>query len=516
MTKLLLLLLLAMSLATCTPNDADRAMSLTAVAVMGGQGGSSVAASTQAVAAQDTAVALWQVATRDAGTATAVAYVPTAQALATANEVTAQRTATGDALAIRATAVHIDATATGYAIMAEGTRRAIDQLATADARLVADEAARLALMREADVQAVQRQYLINNLIVPVVFLVASFVLFLSYYIYRLQQPVTVPHGDHETFTPPRLTRITRLPTVAPVPDQLPALAQPLMLSAGNLTGSIMIAAVRGSGKTICLRELVDGRVSSDGPEKVTVLDPHYTDGAWGLARVIGGKGEDVAAYLEWMNGELDRRARQRQDGQRQFAPLTVAMEEMPVLAATFDSLLLNTWRRWVWEGRKFNLNVMIVTQSTRVKSLGIEGQADLLENFNHIIWLGKTAVSEWPELAQEMTRPAVIKSGHHDPQPLIVPYDPRKDSESERFVPYFVGESGLVSPAPPQQLPFTAPIPQGLTTQWGYVTPAQVARILAMKQAGESNARIETAVFGQTTAGGNAYYKVKKVLDTYG
>ncbi|MBX3058281.1 MAG: hypothetical protein KF770_17600 [Anaerolineae bacterium] len=499
----LLLLLVA-----CTPNEADRAMSLTAVAVMGGQGGAYTGAATQAAAAQSTAVALWQVATRDAGAATTAAHVPTAQAQATANQVAAWQTATGDALAVRATAIHIDATATGYAIMAQATANAVGQLATVDARLVADEAARLQRMRAAEDAAIDRQHLINTLIAPIVILVGSFVLIASYMLYRAHMPVTVPHGDHETYTPPRLTRITRPSVPAPEMEQLPAPIEPLLLPAGKLQGSVMVAAVRGSGKTICLRELVDGRVSNDGPEKVTVLDPHYADGAWGLARVIGGKGDDVAAYLEWMNGELDRRARQRQEGQRQFTPLTVAMEEMPVLAATFDNLLLNTWRRWIWEGRKFNLNVMIVTQSTRVKSLGIEGQADLLENFNHIIWLGKTAVSEWPDITQTMPRPAVIKSGHHEPRPLIVPYDPRKDSESDQFIPYFVGESGLVQPATPQ--------PQGVTTQWGYVTPAQVARILAMKRAGEANSRIETAVFNQNTPGGNAYHKVKSVLEMYG
>ncbi|NJN53570.1 MAG: hypothetical protein HC804_01740 [Anaerolineae bacterium] len=515
MTKFLLPLLFILFLVACAPNEADRATSLTAVAVMGGQGGS-LSASTQAAAAQSTAVALWQVATKDASAATAAAYVPTAQAVATANEVMVQRTATGDALAVRATAIHIDATATGYAIMAEGTRQAIGQLATMDARLVADETARLARMRLVEDQNVQRQDLITRLILPVVILVGSFVLFLAYYLYQLQRPVTVPRGDHETFAPPRLVRVTRPHQAAPEMDALTAPVEPLLLPAGKLTGSIMIAAVRGSGKTVALRELVDGRVSNDGPEKVTVLDPHYTDGAWGLARVIGGKGDEVAAYLEWMNGELDRRANQRQSGTRQFPPLTVAMEEMPVLAATFDNLLLNTWRRWVWEGRKFNLNVMIVTQSTRVKSLGIEGQADLLENFNHIVWLGKTAVSEWPEVVQGMTRPAVIKSGHHEPRPLVVPYDPRKDSESESFVPYFVGDSGLVQPTPPHQLPFVAPVPEGVTTQYGYVTPSQVARIVAMHRAGEANSRIETAVFNQSTPGGNAYHKVKKVLEMYG
>lgn len=506
MIKRLFALLLL--LAACTPTEADRAMSLTAVAGMGGHGGA--ASLEQAAAYEATAMTIRGAATRQAA-------IPTEQARATVVAAAAVREATNDALAVRATAVHIDATATGYAIMAQATANAVGQLATVDARLVADEATRLALMRDAEVLAAERQWLVTRLIGPVVILVAAFVLIVAYMVFRANMPMTVPHGNHETYTPPRLTRVTRPSMPAPPEmEQLPAPVQPLLLPAGQLGGSVMIAAVRGSGKTVCLRELVDGRVSNDGPEKVTVLDPHYADGAWGLARVIGGKGDEVAGYLDWMNAELDRRARQRQDGQRQFPPLTVAMEEMPVLASTFGDLLLRTWRRWVWEGRKFNLNVMIVTQSTRVKSLGIEGQADLLENFNHIIWLGKTAVSEWPEITQNMPRPAVIKSGHHDPRPLIVPYDPRKDSESDQFIPYFVGESGLVQPAAPQQLPFTAPQPTGVTTQWGYVTPAQVARILAMKRAGEANSRIETAVFNQNTPGGNAYHKVKQVLEMYG
>lgn len=506
MIKRLFALLLL--LAACTPTEADRAMSLTAVAGMGGHGGA--ASLEQAAAYEATALGIRGAATRQAA-------IPTEQAHATIAAAAAVREATNDALAVRATAVHIDATATGYAIMAQATANAVGQLATVDARLVADEATRLALMRDAEVLAAERQWLVTRLIGPVVILVGAFVLIVAYMVFRANMPMTVPHGNHETFTPPRLTRVTRPSMPAPPEmEQLPAPVAPLLLPAEGLKGSIMIPATRGSGKTITLRQLVDGRVSVDGPQAVTVIDPHYAEGAWGLANVVAGEGEDVATQLQAMEAELKRRKEARRSGVRHFPPLTVAMEEMPVLSGEFGNLLLNVWKRWIWEGRKFGLNVIIVTQSTRVGALGIKGHGDLVEGFDHIIWLGTLASSEWPDITQGMARPAVIRSGHHDPRPLIVPYDPRKDSESDQFIPYFVGESGLVQPTAPQQLPFTAPQPTGLTTQWGYVTPAQVARILAMKRAGEANSRIETAVFNQNTPGGNAYHKVKSVLEMYG
>lgn len=528
MNKLIILTALGWLLVSCNGNGeyVEDLTWQTAVAAMaadatgqGGQGGQ-VAANPNANAALAQANAYEATALAIRGNATRQAAIPTEIAAATAQAIVSQREATADALAVRAETLHIDATATGYAIMAEGTRQAIGQLATVDARMVADETDRLFLMRQADIQAVQRQHLINTLIAPAVILIGSSVMILAYMAYRLQLPVSVPHGPHTTYTPARLTRLTtrEIPTEAQ-PEALPAPVEPLLLPAG-LKGSIMLPATRGAGKTMTVRQLVDGRVAADGPQAVTVIDPHYTDGKWGLANVVIGEGDDALTYLETMRSELQLRKQQLRGGVRKFQPLTVVMEEMPVLAGEFGKTLLDVWKRWIWEGRKFGLNVIIVTQSTRVDALGIKGQGDLVDSFDHIIWLGQTAVSDWPDIAQGMNRPAVIRSGHNAPRPLIVPYDPRKDSESDQFIPYFVGQSGLVSPAQdgrqPSALPFTAPEPQGVTTQFGYVTPAQVAQIIAMRKQGRPISQIETTVFSQRTSGGNAYYKVKKVLEIYG
>jgi hypothetical protein len=200
----------------------------------------------------------------------------------------------------------------------------------------------------------------------------------------------------------------------------------------QLNQHVMIVGQTGEGKSMALREVVDQR------DDVIVLDPHYLPGAWGAARVLY-EPEKIQSFMAWMLQELDTRMQQRNGGQTAFPSLTVATEELPMLVDQIGSEILPTWKRWMREGRKFGLNMVIVTQSTRVKSLGIEGEGDLLESFNWILELESSALTNYRELVEGMERPAVLRNRKNPPQPVIIPYDPRKDPDNPSFTPFFVG-----------------------------------------------------------------------------
>lgn len=121
-----------------------------------------------------------------------------------------------------------------------------------------------------------------------------------------------------------------------------------------------------------------------------------------------------------------------------------------------------------------------------------------------------------------MERPAVIRGKAQPAQPVTIPYDPRKDSESPQFIPYFPYDGNYTvqpvtpaQPSGPQLTGFTAPEPRGLQTPHGEVTPMQMREIKRLHDLQWSNSRIEKHVFNQENAGGVAYYKVKAVLDFY-
>lgn len=206
---------------------------------------------------------------------------------------------------------------------------------------------------------------------------------------------------------------------------------------------VMIVGQTGEGKSIALREIVDQR------DDVVVLDPHYMPGAWGSARVLY-EPDKIQSFMVWMLQELDNRMQQRHGGQTVFPQMTVATEELPMLVDQVGSDILPTWKRWMREGRKFGLYMAIVTQSTRVKSLGIEGEGDLLESFNWVLELESSALKNYRELVAGMARPAILRNRKNPPQPVIIPYDPRKDPEHPAFTPFYVGGQRSHVVQPPQ------------------------------------------------------------------
>jgi hypothetical protein len=466
------------------------------------------AQATYSAAAQQAQLAA-NAATAQAGQATAVAAQATAQAMTIANETaiastavaataTAGYEATAGNLAILATSQAIAANATGQAIAASGTGTAVAQAAQLEAYLIADEATRIAQVREAERIANQRAERWNAiwpwLAVAVIVAVLAIAGAIAHAYWRRSQvniirdennrSQLIVYGGEVRALPRR-----EIPALLPAPRE-ETTAGPVPLPPLT-TGHILIAGETGSGKSTAMLAALKRR------RDVVVLDPHDAPGTWGNARVIGGgrNFEAIGEYMNYMRHVLQKRYEQRGQGVSNFEPLTVATDEMPAIVSRLGRDIADTWREWLREGRKVGLFFVVSTQSTRVKTLGIEGEGDLLENFRYILVLGQLAQNQYPDLAQGMERPAVLRT-LGGIQPVTIPYEP-------------------ASPETAVQPLFTAPELSGLNTQWGTITPYQVARILDLKRAGRSNAYIETEVFDQDNPGGVAYYKVKAVLDAF-
>jgi hypothetical protein len=459
--------------------------------------------------AEATYFAAVQEATATANAATVEAQREAQIATATADFVRFEHEATRQAQEARATDIALEATATINATNGRATAVAFEQSAIVSQRLIDDETARLHNQRQAEMLALQRQATINATI-PFIIAAAAMIAIggaalAGRVIWLHAQPTVISYPDQRAPTvmvhnpdgwrvlpAPRTVAPDRMlpPPVedAPRPIQLPALTK----------GHVLIVGPTGNGKTVALREIIDHR------QNVTVLDPHYTPGAWGdNARVIGG-GSDYDAiieYLHYMQQELIRRSQARANGRTNFEAMTFATEEMPAIVAHGGREVGTIWRFIMREGRKYGLEMVTVSQSKRVKTLGIEGEGDLLENFRHVLLLGKAAIEHCPE-ANGMTRPAVLLSGHNAPQPVIIPYDPRKDPESPQFAPR------LLTQAQPPAADYAEP---GMATEGGFVTRAEMDKMLSYERQGWSRRKISAELYG--TEGGAAYQRVKGVLD---
>jgi hypothetical protein len=492
---LLFLLFVAWLLSSCAVPPGT---SYTAVQDVPGANATFQAAQQQAQIAAQRATAASGELTRQAVETTAAAG---AVATGTAASATQTWQATADNLVVQMTANSIAVQATQQAISANATATAVYQVAQAEQRLIQDEQDRLALQRQQERDQMEYQRLMNQVVKPLLWLIFGLAVLavagaFAYRVYQRSNPITIldvsgprvliPSNSYQVLPSPRAPLALPEPAAetAVTPISLPPLTQ----------GHVLVAGETGSGKTTAMLSVLKRR------QNVTVLDPHDDNATWGDAQVIGGgrNFEAIGSYLAYMQQLLSERFTLRSQGQQVFDPLTVATDEMPAIVAALGREVGDVWRAWLREGRKVGLFFAVSTQSTRVTTLGIKGEGDLLQNFSYIIALGEVAMADYPDLVQGMARPAVIRTVQ-GARPVIIPH------ENEQPQLTAVAGNGQN---------FVAPEPRGLDTEWGYITPIQISQIVRMKRAGYPNSQIETTVFGQERAGGAAYHKVKAVLDS--
>lgn len=464
--------------------------------------------------------------TQQAAQATAArqAQVDAANAVATGTAVAATQTwqATADSLAVQQTQEAMAAQSTREAIGSHATETAVAQVAIVEQRLVADEATRLAIQRERERVAIRNEelwaavwpWLVGVLVISLsaLLVVAAFV------IARRSQPMVIERGQNRE--PAVLIysgggyRQLAEPRAKPdepvlLPPPLPSADLPALTS-----GHALVVGPTDAGKSTALRAIIRDRLA-DG-QQVYVLDPHHQPGSWLDARVIGGGRdfEKIGNFMDWMMDQLNERARQMAAGSTAFGgAITVATDEMPAIVDELDRDTATIWRKWVREGRKFGLFLAVSTQSTRVKTLGIDGEGDVLQNFGAILYLGASAVEAYPDLVQQQERPAVLRT-LRGAQPIIVPNIQPPGSGNGRGPMITAPAPAAAREADGGPDPYRRPENVGMSTPRGFVSPAEIRQIIELTRQGASGREIERAVWGYE--GGGAYQMRIFVCDQLG
>lgn len=311
------------------------------------------------------------------------------------------------------------------------------------------------------------------------------------------------------------------PRIAPTPTAglLPASTQPLIEIKPIKSGHMLIAGNSGSGKSSAMRWAIQHRSGS-----VVVVDPHAAIDEWNADRVIGRGGDfdGIAAYFQEMRSELKERmairGRARNGERLRFPQLTVATDELPAIVSTLGNDGKQAWIEWIEQGRKFGLFVILSSQSTRVKSLGIDGKGDLREQFSAVLSLGSEALRRFPDAASGMNRPAILElENSPNVQRVSIPFVPAFMGSRQELIT--AGSNGAIIQQPePANEPVAVPVEtavSGIETDRGFVPADEVQSILDSWKSFEkpSLRKVAKAIYSST--GGIGFYKVRAVLEAH-
>jgi len=167
----------------------------------------------------------------------------------------------------------------------------------------------------------------------------------------------------------------------------------------------LIIGTSGTGKTTLAQALTVSRTG-----KLAILDPKWTPGRWGGLPAVAiddnGGYTQIEAAIKVLLEELTARLVSLKQGVSDFDDLTIIAEELPTLVDDCPSAS-TLFKKIGRLGRELRIRLVGLSQSERVKSLGIAGEGDAKDNYT-LIRLGKAAIGVVGE-ARTLPYPAVLE-----------------------------------------------------------------------------------------------------------
>lgn len=174
------------------------------------------------------------------------------------------------------------------------------------------------------------------------------------------------------------------------------LAEPLALPATTHQGIIDLLSILDRAKRVLIHGASEGGKTTllqhiaSRSQGVIIVDPHYEPGKWPSGRVVG-KGrnfDEVVAFLNWLDTELDRRSQRMGEGDKNFQPLTIIIDELATIKLHCGNDAIKPLAMMIMESNKFGFRLFIGGHSKLVELLGLKGMGDIREGlfFVHLYY----------------------------------------------------------------------------------------------------------------------------------
>ena len=180
---------------------------------------------------------------------------------------------------------------------------------------------------------------------------------------------------------------------------------------------VAIVGKTGSGKSALCQWLAANLGATD----ISVYDSDASPSEWqGLS--VTGRGANYRAIAESMQSDLDelqRRTDARANGQHDFEPKIIILEESPETLSALKDNDIEVGYKWLKailrRGRKYGIKLILLSQGFSVRSLRIDGEGELRDNIavlrlgNVAIKHGKTHLElELQQLLKQQPRPLLL------------------------------------------------------------------------------------------------------------